>query len=131
MTKEQYEEPDGSQFLTQKEKRREDSLNRKNKYAMDSKMLRNLARKHKAAGKAGDYTTMARIEYRLDQIGMQEESGILHKGEYAAFENCAEIEKHALKHKQIGREVNPPHPSRSAAMDGASGNGCKGDTRLS
>ena len=82
MTKSQYESADWLTFLSDKEKSRIDSLNRKNKNSLTDSQMRNLARKHNSARMAYDYSTMAKIEYRLIRIGFQTELYKLRSGNY-------------------------------------------------
>ena len=87
MTKEQYESHRREAFLTAKEKQREETLNRKCGHALTQPQVRNLARKHEAAAGAGDYRTMARIEYRLGQVCLRKEADCMRRGEYGSFKN--------------------------------------------
>ena len=82
MTKQQYEEFNNSDLLSEEEKERERELNSKKQYGLTYNQMLALTRKHKAARMAEDYRTMARIEYRLTGINFHWQCGKLWRGDY-------------------------------------------------
>lgn len=58
-------------------------LNEKNRWALSSKELEQMASAHKAARLAGDEYECLLIEYRLDDMNFHTEARHLHAGEYS------------------------------------------------
>jgi hypothetical protein len=82
MTKEQYEQFDNYQFLSDEDKDAVRERNFKNGYGLSDNQLRTLIRKHKKARKDEDYKAMALIEYRLTDINFHGDCGALCRGDY-------------------------------------------------
>lgn len=68
--------------LKEEDKDKMNDLNHKNHWALSSKQLVRLTKKHRKARESGDEYTCLLIEYRLTDINFHTECGLLHSGEY-------------------------------------------------